>query len=92
MWKPRRDGQRIAALNVPVTQILTNGTCHLDAGMVGRGVERMDLTKTDLPFIENVGNLVCPAAYSLGEHLRIIVMSATDGEDETRLTSRLISL
>jgi len=77
-----RDGRRIAALGVPVTQIVTNGTCHLDAGMVGRAVERMDLTKTDLLFLENVGNLVCPASHSLGEHLRVIVMSTTEGEDK----------
>ena len=77
-----RDGRRIAALGVPVTQIVTNGTCHLDADMVGRAVERMDLTKTDLLFLENVGNLVCPASYSLGEHLRVIVMSTTEGEDK----------
>ena len=77
-----RDGRRIAALGVPVTQIVTNGSCHLDAGMVGRAVERMDLTKTDLLFLENVGNLVCPASYSLGEHLRVIVMSITEGEDK----------
>jgi hydrogenase nickel incorporation protein HypB len=77
-----RDGRRIAALGVPVTQIVTNGTCHLDAGMVGRAVERMDLAKTDLLFLENVGNLVCPASYGLGEHLRVIVMSTTEGEDK----------
>ena len=77
-----RDGRRIAALGVPVAQIVTNGTCHLDAGMVGRAVERMDLTKTDLLFLENVGNLVCPASYGLGEHLRVIVMSITEGEDK----------
>jgi hydrogenase nickel incorporation protein HypB len=50
--------------------------------MVGRAVERIDLTKTDLLFLENVGNLVCPAFYGLGEHLRVIVMSTTEGEDK----------
>jgi hydrogenase nickel incorporation protein HypB len=77
-----RDGQRIAALDVPVAQIVTNGTCHLDAGMVSKALDRLPLTELDLLFVENVGNLVCPASYALGEHLRIVVMSTTEGEDK----------
>ena len=77
-----RDGRRIAALGVPVTQIVTNGTCHLNAGMVGRALQHTALDGIDLLFLENVGNLVCPAAYGLGEHLRVVVMSMTEGEDK----------
>lgn len=61
-----RDGQRMAALDVPVAQIVTNGACHLDAGMVGRALDRLPLHELDLLFVENVGNLVCPASYALG--------------------------
>ena len=77
-----RDGRRIAALGVPVTQIVTNGTCHLDASMVGRAVERMDLTKTDLLFLENVRESSVPGVLRPGRHLRVIVMSTTEGEDK----------
>ena len=77
-----RDGQRIAALGVPVTQIVTNGTCHLNAAMIARAVERVSLPDVAVLFLENVGNLVCPASYALGEHLRIVVMSTTEGEDK----------
>jgi hydrogenase nickel incorporation protein HypB len=77
-----RDGQRIAALGVPVAQIVTNGTCHLNAGMVARAIDRADVLDADLLFLENVGNLVCPAAFALGEHARVVVMGATEGEDK----------
>ena len=77
-----RDGRRIAALGIPVTQIVTNGTCHLHAAMVGRAIDRLVLPDIDLLFLENVGNLVCPASYALGEHLRVIVTSTTEGEDK----------
>ena len=77
-----RDGRRIEALRVPVSQVVTGGTCHLNAGMIEKAVARMPLANLDLLFIENVGNLICPASYSLGEHLRIVVMSTTEGEDK----------
>ena len=77
-----RDGQRIEALGVPVSQVVTGGTCHLNAGMIQKAAARMPLTEIDLLFIENVGNLICPASYSLGEHMRIVVMSTTEGEDK----------
>lgn len=77
-----RDGQRIAALGIPVAQIVTNGTCHLNAGMVARALDGLDLAHIELLFLENVGNLVCPASYALGEHERIVVMGATEGEDK----------
>jgi len=77
-----QDGRRIAALGCPVTQIVTAGTCHLDAGMVGRALDGLPLESLDLLFIENVGNLVCPASYALGEHLLVVVMSTTEGADK----------
>jgi hydrogenase nickel incorporation protein HypB len=77
-----RDGRRIAALGVPVAQVVTNGTCHLNAGMIEKALDRLPLDELDLLVIENVGNLVCPASYSLGEHLRVVVMSTTEGEDK----------
>jgi hydrogenase nickel incorporation protein HypB len=77
-----RDGRRIAALDVPVTQIVTNGTCHLNAGMIARALEDPTFSDIHLLFLENVGNLVCPAAFGLGEHLRVVVMSTTEGEDK----------
>jgi hydrogenase nickel incorporation protein HypB len=77
-----RDGQRIAALGVPVAQVVTNGTCHLNAGMIEKALDRLPLDDLDLLVIENVGNLVCPASYSLGEHLRVVVLSTTEGADK----------
>jgi len=77
-----RDAQRIAALDVPVVQIVTSGTCHLEARMIQDALQQLDLDQVDLLFIENVGNLVCPASYDLGEHLRVVVMSVTEGEDK----------
>jgi hydrogenase nickel incorporation protein HypB len=76
-----RDARRIAALDVPVVQIVTNGTCHLDARMVQGALERLP-TDIDLLFIENVGNLVCPASYDLGEHRRVVVTSTPEGDDK----------
>jgi hydrogenase nickel incorporation protein HypB len=77
-----RDAQRIGALDVPVVQIVTNGTCHLEARMVQEALPRVCLDGLDVLFIENVGNLVCPSSYELGEHLRVVLMSTTEGEDK----------
>jgi hydrogenase nickel incorporation protein HypB len=77
-----RDAARIAALDVPVVQIVTNGTCHLEARMVQEALPQVPATALDLLFIENVGNLVCPASYELGEHVRVVVMSTAEGEDK----------
>jgi hydrogenase nickel incorporation protein HypB len=77
-----RDAQRIAALDAPVVQIVTNGTCHLEARMVQEALAQLPLRDLDLLFIENVGNLVCPSSYELGEHLRVVVLSVTEGEDK----------
>ncbi len=63
-------------------QINTRGACHIDGNMVAPIIEQMDLEGLDLLFIENVGNLVCPASYDLGEDLRVVLMSVTEGEDK----------
>ncbi|MDO3377750.1 hydrogenase nickel incorporation protein HypB [Geoalkalibacter halelectricus] len=77
-----QDAARIAATGVPVHQINTGAGCHLDAHMVGHGVEHFDLDATDILMIENVGNLVCPAAFDLGEDHKVAVLSVTEGEDK----------
>ena len=76
------DAERIAATGVPVKQVNTGAGCHLDAHMVGHGVEDFDLTATDILMIENVGNLVCPASFDLGEDHKVAVLSVTEGEDK----------
>jgi len=76
------DADRIAATGAPVHQINTGAGCHLDAHMVGHGVEHFDLGQTDILMIENVGNLVCPASFDLGEDLKVAVLSTTEGEDK----------
>lgn len=76
------DAERIEALGVPVVQINTEGACHLDAAMVAGAVANLDLPAVDLLVIENVGNLVCPAGFDLGEHLRIVVLSVAEGHDK----------
>ena len=76
------DAVRIAATGVPAVQINTGAGCHLDAHMVCHAVEKFDLDKLDLLFIENVGNLVCPATFDLGENHKVVVLSVTEGEDK----------
>jgi hydrogenase nickel incorporation protein HypB len=76
------DARRLAAAGVPVRQITTGTVCHLDAQMVEDALAGWQLADLDLLFIENVGNLVCPAAYDLGENLRVVLMSVTEGEDK----------
>ena len=76
------DAARLARSQVPVKQITTGTTCHLEAEMVQRALEGWDLRELDFLFIENVGNLVCPASYDLGEALRIVALSVTEGEDK----------
>lgn len=80
-----RDGERIAALGVPVVQITTGtmgGACHLEAAAVRRALDRIDLSRLDLLFIENVGNLVCPAEFDLGEGAKVTLLSVAEGEDK----------
>ena len=76
------DAQRIGALGVDVVQINTRNGCHLDAHMVGHAVEKLAPRPGSLLFIENVGNLVCPAMFDLGETARIVVISVTEGDDK----------
>ncbi|MBW7861323.1 MAG: hydrogenase nickel incorporation protein HypB [Rhodocyclaceae bacterium] len=76
------DAERIRATGAPALQINTGKGCHLDADMVGRAFERMDLAERSLLLIENVGNLVCPAAFDLGEAHKVAILSVTEGEDK----------
>ena len=76
------DARRLARFGFPVKQITTGGTCHLDARMIERGLEGWRLEDIDLLLIENVGNLVCPGSYDLGEAAKIVVLSVTEGEDK----------
>jgi len=76
------DAQRLRESGAPVVQITTGTVCHLEAEMVGRALKRLDLAGLDLLIIENVGNLVCPASYDLGEDLRVVLLSVTEGEDK----------
>lgn len=76
------DAQRVSAYNVPVVQIITNGGCHLEANLVYDSLKNLDLVQTDLLIIENVGNLVCPAGYDLGEDMKVVVISVTEGDDK----------
>lgn len=76
------DAQRLQASGIPAIQITTGNACHLDAAMIAIAAEKLDLDRFNLLIIENVGNLVCPALYHLGEHLRLVLMSVTEGEDK----------
>jgi len=76
------DARRIAATGVAVRQINTGAGCHLDAHQVMHGIESFDLDHLDILMIENVGNLVCPASFDLGEHHKVAVLSVTEGEDK----------
>ncbi len=76
------DATRLARSQVPVKQIVTGTLCHLEAAMVGRALEDWQLNELDLLFVENVGNLVCPSSYDLGENLRVVLLSVTEGEDK----------
>ena len=77
-----RDAERIEALGVPSVQINTEGACHLDATMVAAAADSLDLSGLDVVFVENVGNLVCTAGFALGERLRVVVLSVTEGDDK----------
>lgn len=76
------DAQRIATYKIPVVQIVTNGACHLEAKLVQDALKNFDLSSLDLLFIENVGNLICPASYDLGEDKKIVMLSTTEGDDK----------
>lgn len=77
-----KDAERLARFGYPVRQITTGGTCHLDASMVRRHLDGWDLAGLDFLFIENVGNLVCPSSYDLGEEAKIVLLSVTEGEEK----------
>jgi len=76
------DARRIAKHNVPAVQIVTRGGCHLDASLIQEALQNIELKNTQLLIIENVGNLVCPANYDLGEELKVVVASTTEGDDK----------
>lgn len=76
------DARRLSETGAPVIQIETGGLCHLEADMVFRAAQALGLDGLDLLFIENVGNLVCPAGYDLGEAVRVVLLSVTEGEDK----------
>ena len=79
------DAQRLEAVGIPVVPITTGRSCHLDAAMVAGGLkllrERLDPSSLDLLWVENVGNLVCPAEFEVGEHFKVALLSVTEGDD-----------
>jgi hydrogenase nickel incorporation protein HypB len=76
------DAARLRRFGFPTRQITTGGTCHLDARMIERHLADWDLSNIDLLFVENVGNLVCPSSYDLGEAAKVVLLSVTEGEDK----------
>lgn len=76
------DAKRLARFGFPVRQITTGGTCHLDARMIERALAEWDLADLDILLVENVGNLVCPSGYDLGEAAKVVLLSVTEGEDK----------
>ena len=76
------DAERIRALGVPAVQISTGSACHLDAHMVHDALHDLNLDELDIVFIENVGNLVCPASFDLGQHMNVTLLSTTEGDDK----------
>jgi hydrogenase nickel incorporation protein HypB len=77
-----RDAERIKAKGVPAYQITTGQACHLDAFMVHEGIHHLPLEELDLVFVENVGNLVCPASYDIGTHYNVVLLSVPEGDDK----------
>ena len=77
-----RDAQRIRSRGIPAIQITTGNACHLDAHLVHEALHQFDLDDVDILFIENVGNLVCPASFDLGQHLDVTLLSVTEGDDK----------
>lgn len=77
-----RDAERIKAKGVPAYQITTGQACHLDAFMVHEGIHHLPLEELDIVFVENVGNLVCPASYDIGTHLNVVLLSIPEGDDK----------
>jgi hydrogenase nickel incorporation protein HypB len=76
------DSDKITAVGMPAVQINTGGDCHLDANMVGLAIDELDMDEIDLLLIENVGNLICPAGFALGNHANIVISSIPEGDDK----------
>ncbi len=76
------DARRIANLHIPVVQINTGGACHLDANMISEVLDDLPLNNLDLLIIENVGNLVCPAEFKVGENIKVMLLSIAEGDDK----------
>jgi hydrogenase nickel incorporation protein HypB len=76
------DAERLRARGVPAVQIRTGTACHLDAHMVHEALHQLDLDALDIVFVENVGNLVCPASFDLGQHANVVLLSVTEGDDK----------
>ncbi|HAE16550.1 MAG TPA: hydrogenase accessory protein HypB [Erysipelotrichaceae bacterium] len=76
------DAERIEALGAKSIQLHTDGMCHMDAGMTRTGIEAMDLEGTDIAFLENIGNLICPAEYDTGAHKCVMILSVPEGDDK----------
>ena len=77
-----KDAERIKAKGVPVVQINTGGACHLDGNMIRHALDKLDLSNLDLLIVENVGNLVCPAEFKIGEDAKVMIISITEGDDK----------
>lgn len=84
-----RDAERLEKFNIPIVQINTEGGCHLDARMVSGAVKEIDIDNVDVLFIENVGNLVCPASFDLGESKRVLIYSIAEGADKPQKYSTM---
>jgi hydrogenase nickel incorporation protein HypB len=84
-----RDAVRIREAGIPSLQIVTNGVCHLEAQMVLQAFDHINLEDVELLFVENVGNLVCPAAFDLGEDYRVTLISVTEGDDKPKKYPRM---
>ena len=76
------DAERIASPGVPVVQINTGGACHLDGNMIRQALDKLDLGSLDVLMVENVGNLVCPVEFDIGEHCKVMLLSVSEGDDK----------
>jgi hydrogenase nickel incorporation protein HypB len=76
------DAKRVDALGIPVVQIVTHGACHLEAALIRDSLNQLPLSSLELVIIENVGNLVCPSGYDLGEDKKVVIVSTTEGDDK----------
>ncbi|AUD05516.1 hydrogenase nickel incorporation protein HypB [Spirosoma pollinicola] len=87
--KTERDAIRMRDVGINALQIVTGGMCHIEAQMIYQALDHIDLTGVDVLFIENVGNLVCPAAFDLGEDLRVTLLATTEGDDKPKKYPRM---